>query len=306
MKMVFLDAYPLHSPDNPPDSLAALGELVVYDRSSPDEVIERARDAQIILTNKVPFDADRLSQLPHLKLIAVSATGYNIIDVAAARARNVAVCNVPEYSTDSVAQLTIALLLELCHSIGLHDQTVKDGEWSRCPDFAYWKSPQIELAGMTMGIVGYGRIGQRVGQIALALGMRVEPIRRGDDPSDRLPGLDVLSLHCPQTPQTAGMINREFLSHLKPSAFLLNTSRGGLVNEQDLADGLNQDRLGGAGLDVVSVEPIKPDNPLLKAKNCIITPHIAWATLAARKRLVKQLADNIAAFMAGKPINVVN
>lgn len=306
MKMVYIDASPLETADCPLDAIARLGEFTCHDRSAPHEVIPRLKGAQIVIDNKVPFDAPRLAQLPELKLIAVTATGYNMIDTTAARERGITVCNVPEYSTDSVAQFTFALLLELVNRVGLHDASVKAGDWVRCPDFAYWKSPQIEIAGMTMGILGYGKIGKRVGQIAEAFGMEVLPIRRGDDLSKVLPLVDVLSLHCPQTPQTAGIINRQTLSHFKPNGILINTSRGGLVVEQDLADALNAGKIASAAVDVVSAEPMKPDNPLLTAKNCIITPHIAWATLAARKRAVQKTAENIAAFLAGKPINVVN
>ncbi|MCC6422298.1 MAG: D-2-hydroxyacid dehydrogenase [Phycisphaerales bacterium] len=314
MKIVVLDGYTLNPGDNPWGSLRALGEVVIYDRTPVDQIVERSAGAEVVLTNKVPLSSTTLAQLPKLKLIAVLATGYNIVDIEAARLQGVVVCNVPTYSTESVAQFTFALLLELCHRVGAHDALVHDGEWTRSADFCFWRHPLIELSGKTMGIVGFGRIGRRVGQIAEAFGMKVlagsasVSAARGDRVSleELFSRSDVISLHCPQTPANTGFVNRELLRLMKPTALLINTARGGLVNEKDLAEALNEDRLGGAAVDVVSAEPMKGDNPLLGAKNCIITPHIAWATLAARRRLMETTVRNVAAFMAGRPENVVN
>lgn len=314
MKIVVLDGYTLNPGDNSWDSLRALGEVVIHDRTPADQVVERSRDAEVVLTNKVPLPAAELVQLPKLKLIAIMATGYNIVDIASAKQQGVVVCNVPTYSTESVAQFTFALLLELCHHVGAHSALVHEGQWTRSADFCFWRYPLIELSGKTMGIVGFGRIGRRVGQIAEAFGMRV---LAGSAPgvevkADRVPlaklfaQADVISLHCPQTPANAGFVNRELLKVAKPTAMLINTARGGLVNEVDLAEALNENRLGGAAVDVVSAEPMRAGHPLLGAKNCIITPHIAWATLAARRRLMVTTVGNITAFAAGRPVNVVN
>lgn len=318
MKIVVLDGYTLNPGDNPWDGVARLGQIEVHDRTPADQIVPRSRDAEMILTNKVPFSRQMLAQLPKLKYIGVCATGYNIIDTAAAKERGIVVTNIPEYGTDGVAQFTIGLLLELCHRIGLHDHSVHAGEWQRNADWCYWKSQQIELAGRTMGIVGFGRIGRRVGQIASALGMHVLANDRAtaNPPAyanfrwaelDELFGQsDVVSLHCPLTPENEGMINRARLATMKRSAFLLNASRGPLVNEADLAAALNDGTIAGAALDVVSTEPIRADNPLLKAKNCILTPHIAWASLEARRRLMGTVVSNIQAFLNGSPTNVVN
>ncbi|MGH7214754.1 MAG: D-2-hydroxyacid dehydrogenase [Tepidisphaeraceae bacterium] len=322
MKIVALDGYTLNPGDNPWDPVQRLGELVVYDRSSAEEVITRADGADALITNKVPFDSKRLDALPKLKLICVSATGYNIIDTAAARARNVSVCNVPEYGTNSVAQFVFALLLELAHRAGDHSRGVHDGQWVRSPDWCYWVSPQIELAGLRLGIVGFGRIGRRVGELAHALGMEVLATRSASGKPAPEPGYDrfrwvasteelfaesdVVSLHCPLTAQNTGMINGVLLSRMKRSALLINTARGGLVVEKDLAEALNAGTIAGAALDVISAEPMKADNPLRGARNCVITPHVAWATLAARKRLMEATARNIAMFKEGRPVNVVN
>lgn len=318
MKMVVLDGYTLNPGDQSWDPLKELGELVVYDRTLPDQVVERAREAAIVLTNKAPLSSQTLAALPELKFISVLATGYNIVDVAAARARGIPVSNVPEYSTRTVAQFTFALLLELCHHVGRHSDSVHRGDWSRCSDFAYWLTPQVELAGRTMGLVGFGKIGQAAGSLAHAFGMNVlaHSRRRIDVPGyhpfqqveleELFARADVVSLHCPQTPQTTGMVNAALLSKMKRSAFLINTSRGGLVNEADLTDALNAGVLAGAAVDVVSAEPINTDNALLRAQNCLITPHIAWSALEARKRVMSTTADNIRAFAAGRPIHVVN
>lgn len=317
MQIVVLDGYTMNPGDNPWDSLAQLGTLKVYDRTPPELVVERAAPAAIVLTNKTHLPADVLAQLPNLRFVAVLATGYDVVDVAAARARGIPVSNVPEYGTDSVAQHVFALLLELCHHVGLHDAAVHDGEWSRAADFCFWKRSLVELTGLTFGIVGFGRIGRRVGTIAQAFGMQVlasgtprkdaapYPVTWADMP-DLFARADVVSLHCPLTPETAGFVNRALLGHMKPAAFLINTARGGLVNEADLALALNAGQLAGAAVDVASIEPIHPDNPLLGARNCLITPHIAWASLAARQRLMTTAARNVEAFLAGAPIHVVN
>jgi len=318
MRIVVLDGHTINPGDNPWDEIAALGELTVYEWSNHGQLIERAGEADVIITNKVPVTAADLDRLGSLKMIAVTATGYNVVDVEAARARGIPVCNVPVYVTQGVAQFTFALLLELCHHVGRHDASVKRGTWMACTDFCYWETPQIELAGRVMGLVGYGRIGRQVAPIARAFGMQVivcDPCRQpgiaeGEVRFVDMPTLfsqaDVVSLHCPQTPETAGLVNADRLSLMKPTAFLLNTSRGGLVVERDLADALNEGRLAGAAVDVVAVEPIRADNPLLTAKNIIITPHMAWAGLAARKRLMAITAENIRAFQREKPVNVVN
>lgn len=318
MKIVVLDGYTENPGDNPWDPIARLGELTIHDHTPDDQVLERARGFDIVVANKAPVTGDTINQLPQLKFITVLATGYNIIDTETAARRGIPVSNVPIYGTDSVAQFTFALLLELCHHVALHDQAVKAGEWTRCRDFSFWKTPLIELAGKTMGIVGFGRIGRRTAEIAHAFGMNLIAHNRSQrDPPPYQPfgwrtleqvfaESDVVSLHCPLTPETRGMVNAALLSTMKRSAFLLNTSRGALINEADLALALNEGRLAGAGVDVVSEEPIRAGNPLLGAKNILITPHIAWAALEPRQRIMQTTAQNIAAFLAGKPINVVN
>jgi glycerate dehydrogenase len=262
--------------------------------------------------------AEVIDRVPELRLVAVSATGYDCVDVAAASRRGVLVCNVPEYGTDSVAQLTFALLLELCHRVGLHADAVRAGEWARSPDFSFWRTPLIELAGKTLGVVGFGRIGRRVGELAHAFGMAVLAHGRSGAASpayqpfawatleEVFARADVITLHCPLTPATAGLVNRARLHLVKPGAFLLNAARGGLVVEADLAEALNEGRLAGAAVDVVTREPIRPDNPLLTARNCLVTPHIAWATREARRRLLEATVANVASFLAGRPTHVVN
>ena len=317
-KIVVLDGQTLNPGDNPWTGLLDLGEVDVYERTSADQIVARAASAEVLVINKVKLTADAIAQLPRLGLVAVTATGWDCVDGEAARRQRIVVSNVPVYGTDSVAQFVFALLLELSHHVALHDGAVKAGEWSSCGDFAFWKTPLVELAGKTMGIVGFGRIGRRVGELAHALGLSVmaHAARQTEDPAyarfawaglvELCEQADVISLHCPLTPQTAGMINRDLLGHMKPSAMLINTARGGLVVEVDLAEALNTGKLAAAAVDVVSAEPIRPDNPLLTAKNCLITPHIAWATLAARRRLMAATVANVAAFLAGQPINVVN
>lgn len=318
MKMVCLDGYTLNPGDNPWTAVAELGELVVHDRTAAADIVERARGADILLTNKTPLSADTLAQLPDLKFITVLATGYNIVDTATARERGIPVSNVPIYGTDTVAQFAFALLLDHCHNVAHHSDRVKQGEWGRRGDFCFWDSTLTELAGLTMGIIGFGRIGRRVGELAHAFGMNVlaADVMQGNPP-DYSPfawkdieqvfaEADVVSLHCPQTADNVGFVNSALLQRMKPSAFLINTSRGALVNEQDLADALNAGVLAGAAVDVVSKEPIEESNPLMHAKNLRITPHMAWGTVAARQRLMATTAENIAAFIKGEPINVVN
>ncbi len=318
MKMVCLDGFTLNPGDNPWDEVAALGDLTVYDRTSPDEIIKRATGADILLTNKTPITADTLAALPDVKFIAVLATGFNIVDTATARERGIPVSNVPIYGTDTVAQFAMALLLDHCHKIAHHSDRVFDGEWKRREDFCFWDSTLIELAGLTMGIVGFGRIGRRLGELAHAFGMKViaADVFQGSTPDyspfawreieEVFAEADVVSLHCPQTADNVGFVNAALLQRMKSSAFLINTSRGPLINEADLADALNRDVIAGAAVDVVSKEPIAADNPLLQAKNLRITPHMAWGTVAARKRLMATTAENVAAFIKGEPVNVVN
>ena len=318
MKIVVLDGYTLNPGDNPWTEVEKLGHVTVHDRTPADKIIERAKGADVILTNKTPLSAETLKALPGLKFIGVLATGFNVVDVAAARQLNIPVSNIPIYGTDSVAQFTFALLLELCHNVALHSRLVHEGEWQRRKEWCFWNTPLIELAGKTMGFVGFGRIGRRAGEIAHAFGMNViaHDTYHGNEPSYKPFGWagldelfaksDVVSLHAPLTADNKGMVNKSLLGKMKKSAFLINTSRGPLVNEPDLAEALTKGQLGGAALDVVCEEPINPKNPLLKAPNCILTPHIAWGTLAARTRLMKTTAENIAAFQSGKPINVVN
>jgi len=318
MNIVVLDGYTLNPGDLRWAALEKLGPTMVYDRTPKELILERASNAQAVLVNKVPLDAETLRALPLLRYVGLLATGYDKVDVAVARQLGITVTNVPTYGTDSVAQLSIALLLELCQRAGLHSDAVRSGAWSNSKDFCFWLSPLVELSGKTFGVVGFGRIGRRTAEVARALGMRILASDvRGANPQtsgdfrwaaldELLQAADVVSLHCPLTPETGGLISSERISLMKPTAFLINTSRGGLIVEQDLADALNQDRLAGAGLDVLSIEPPSPQNPLLHAKNCIITPHMAWATREARERLMTTVADNLAAFEQGHPQNVVN
>jgi glycerate dehydrogenase len=318
MKIVVLDGHTLNPGDLSWDSISAWGSLEIHPRTAPDQVVERTRDADIVLTNKTPLTADTIGRLEKTRLISVLATGYNIVDTAAAAKKGIVVCNVPTYGTASVAQFTFALLLELCHHNGLHDRAVREGEWCRCPDFSFWKTPLVELAGKTMGVVGFGRIGHEVGVIAQALGMEVWATKgkasvelKGGrfawkSVAEIFRGCDVITLHCPLTPENRGFVNRELIHSMKKNAFLINTARGLLVNESDLAAALNEGRIAGAALDVLAQEPPSPENPLLHAANSIVTPHQAWATLEARSRLMETTAANIKAFQAGSPIHVVS
>ncbi|WP_277057863.1 D-2-hydroxyacid dehydrogenase [Trichlorobacter lovleyi] len=316
--IVILDGYTINPGDNPWDAVTALGRCSIYDRTPAELVLERAAGAEVILTSKVKLTAAILQQLPGLRFISLLATGYNNVDVEAAGRLGITVSNVPAYSTDSVAQTTFALLLELTTHAGLHDQAVKQGEWVRSPDHSFWKRPIVELAGLTLGIVGFGAIGRAVARIGNAFGMQVvaytpRPPAATEFPLVRFVSLDelfsqadVVSLNCPQTAENGGFVNAALLERMKRSAFLINVARGGLVNESDLAAALRDGVIAGAGLDVVSVEPMLPENPLLQAPNCIFTPHIAWASLAARQRLTAIVAANLAGYLQGKPINVVN
>ena len=318
MNIVILDGYTLNPGDNPWTALEKLGNVTVHDRTPAAQILERARDAEILLTNKTPLNAETLAQLTKLKFIAVLATGYNVVDVAAAAKRGIPVCNVPIYSTKMVAQHAFALILELCDQVGLHDRSVHDGEWARCPDFSYWKSPVLELDGKTLGLVGGGRIGQAVGAIGRAFGMEVwttpsrsrpvitEPGWSVKSVEEIFRGADVISLHCPQTATNAGFVNRTLLATMKPTALLINTARGGLIVEEELAEALRKGVLAGAAVDVVSAEPIKADNPLLRAPNCLITPHVAWSSLPARQRLTAVSVGNVQGFLEGKLTNRVN
>jgi len=317
MKITVLDGYALNPGDLSWDALRRLGEFEVFDRTPAGEAAHRAAGAAIVLTNKTPLHEETLAQLPDLKYIGVLATGYDVVDVKFAKSRGIVVTNIPIYGTASVAQFVFALLLELCHNVRVHSDAVRGGEWSRNPDWSFWKSPLVELAGKTMGIIGFGRIGRQTGKIADAMGMRViaSDTYQGNPPAwegfrwagieELLRESDVVSLHSPLFPDTRGMINAHSLAWMKPSAFLINTSRGPLVVDHDLADALNAGTIAGAGLDVLSVEPPAATNPLLCARNCLVTPHIAWATREARSRLMDLAVENVTAFVAGKSQNVI-
>lgn len=317
MKIVVLDGYTENPGDLSWEGLEQLGDLTVYDRSSQDQVVERIGNAEIVLVNKVQLTKEIMAHTTNLKYIGVLATGYNVVDLEAAKAKGITVTNIPTYGTDGVAQYAIALLLELCHRIGEHSTTVFAGDWTTNADWCYWNSPQMELAGKTIGIIGYGRIGQKVGAIAAALGMTViandrshtEEIVAGAkmvDLDQLFSESDVISLHCPLFPETEGLINKETIAKMKDGVYIVNDSRGQLINEADLRDALNSGKVGGAAVDVVSTEPIKQDNPLLEAKNMIITPHMAWASREARARLMAIAVENVEKFQAGTPVNVVN
>ncbi|WP_342321986.1 D-2-hydroxyacid dehydrogenase [Kosakonia sp. BYX6] len=318
MKIVVLDGGVLNPGDLSWGGLEQLGEVAVYDNSAPDQVVERLKDADVAISNKVALGESLFSQCPNLKFIGVTATGYNIVDLDAACAHNIAVSNVPTYGTSTVAQFTTALMLELCNRVGEHDVDVHAGGWSKSSDWCYWLRPMIEVTGKNVGIIGYGRIGQAFGAVAQALGMNVLACSEGPQNAPENPQLryvdletlyaeaDVISLHCPLTPETKGMINRAALQKMKKSVLLLNASRGDLVNEADLAEALNEGRIAGAAVDVLSKEPPSADNPLLSAKNCIITPHIAWASVEARGRILSTTVDNVKAFISGVSQNRVD
>ncbi len=317
MKIVILDGHTLNPGDLSWAPLEKLGEVERFDRTPAELIFDRASGAAAVLSNKVPLRAATLQRLPALRYIGVTATGVDAIDISAARKLGITVTNVPSYGTESVAQLTIALLLELCHHAGLHSESVRAGEWTQNPDWSYTKAPLMELAGKTLGVIGFGRIGRRVAEIAHALGMSVlAATLRHDDPplyqpfqwatlNELLAASDVVSLHCPLTPETRGIINAERLALMKPEAFILNTSRGPLIDDAALAAALNHGRIAGAGLDVLPVEPPPAGQPLYTARNCIVTPHMAWATREARARCLATAVENLAAFLGGKPQNVV-
>lgn len=317
MNIVVLDGYTLNPGDLDWSRFGALGQLIVYDRTAVSEIVERAAEADIVLTNKTPLSAETLGQLPKLRYIGVLATGYNIVDIQAAKEHGVVVTNVPAYSTHSVAQLVFALVLEFSHRVQRHSDSVLQGDWAASIDFSYSRSPLVELHGQTMGLIGLGQIGKQTALIAQAMGMKVIATgsrRRVPEPvegiewvslEELLQRADVVSLHCPLTPATNELMNAERIALMKPSAILINTARGGLLNEADVAQALNDGRIAGAGLDVLTVEPPKPDNPLLHAQNVIITPHIAWATKEARARLMAVASSNVLSFIEGRPVNVI-
>lgn len=317
-QIVILDGATLNPGDNPWTAIEQLGEVNLHAASEPSEIVSRLKDADVAITNKARLTAEIIGQLPNLKFITVSATGYDCVDVAAAAKYGIPVANVPTYGTPSVAQFTFALLLELCHRVGLHDAAVKQGEWQRCGSFSFWKTPQIELRHLTLGVIGFGQIGQQVARIGSAFGMQILAAsrHRQNAPADIsfewattdeiAARADVISLHCSLNENSTGMVNREFLARMKTSAFLINTSRGKLIDETALAEALNAHQISGVAVDVASIEPIKEDNPLLSARNCVITPHMAWSTLAARQRMMQVTADNIRNFLAGNPANIVN
>lgn len=314
MKITVLDGFAVNPGDLDWGILEPYGQVTVYDRTeSQQQSIQRIGDSQIVLVNKTPLPASVIEACPSIRMIGMLATGYNIVDVECARRHGIPVCNVPCYSTDSVAQFSIALLLEICHHIGRHDVLVHQGAWTSCQDFCLWTTSQIELAGKTMGIIGYGRIGQKTAEIARALGMAVLAYSRTPKPEDTFVDLDtllaqsdVISLHCPLFPQTRELINRERIAKMKDGAILINTARGGLLEEQAVADALAEGKLRAVGLDVATVEPIQKDNPLLSAPNCVITPHMAWTPIEARRRLLNTVKENIRCFIQGCPQNVVN
>lgn len=318
MKICILDGYSLNPGDLDWSPVERLGDVTLFDRTPADKIVERAADADIVLTNKVPFSADTLRQLPRLRFICVLATGYNIIDTEAAARQGVVVANIPAYSTMSVAQMAFAHILNITNHVASYAREVADGKWTNCPDFCFWDSALTELAGKTMGIVGLGNTGMATARIAVAMGMKVvamtsksaDTLPEGITPAtldDVLASADVVSLHCPLTPSTRHLINAASIAKMKPSAILINTGRGPLVDEQAVADALNGGRLAAFGADVLSQEPPRGDNPLLSARNCFLTPHIAWATLEARTRLMSTATENVRQFIAGEPVaNRVN
>lgn len=318
VKIVILDSYALNPGDLSWDWLTDLGECEIYDRTPAEKIFERCDGADIILTNKTPLNRKMLQKLYNLKYIALLSTGYNIVDCECAKESGIPVSNIPAYSTNAVAQLTFSLILEITNAVGLHSQSVKSGEWSACPDFCYWKTPLAELCGKTIGIVGFGQIGQAVADIAEAFKMNVIAVSghetdqshrkhfRWVDTDTLIRTSDIISLHCPLTEKTTGLVNEEFLNKCKDGAIIINTSRGPVVDDKALANALNSGKLSGAGLDVLTAEPPSAKNPLLTAKNCFITPHIAWAAFETRERLMNILRENVLAYLNGTPQNVVN
>ncbi|MFT5873517.1 MAG: glycerate dehydrogenase [Clostridium sp.] len=318
MKIVILDGYTLNPGDLSWDGLKSSGDVTIYDRTPEDKIIERIADAEIVFTNKTPLTRETFNKTENLKYIGVLATGYNVVDVEAAKEKGIKVSNIPTYGTDAVSQMAIALLLEMCHHIGAHSDSVKRGEWSNNIDWCYWNYPLIELSGKTMGIIGYGKIGKMTAKIAQAIGMNIiafDSYQNKDlecttmkyvDMDTLLTNSDVITLHCPLFESTKGIINKDTIAKMKDGIMIINNSRGPLVVEGDLAEALNSGKVAGAAVDVVSSEPIKEDNPLLKAKNCIITPHISWAPIESRQRLMDIAIDNLKKFLSANPINIVN
>lgn len=317
MKIVVLDGYTENPGDLSWEILEDLGELTVYDRTATEDIVNRIANAEIVIVNKTPISKEILSACPSIKYIGVLATGYNVIDIVAAKERNIPVCNVPTYGTEAVGQFAISLLLEVCHRIGHHSHAVHSGRWENSPDWCFWDYPQIELLNKTMGIIGFGKIGQVTGKIAQAMGMKVVAFDEYPNDSGKkvaeyvdlevlLKTADVIALHCPLFPATQGIINKQNIAKMKDGVIIINNSRGALIVEQDLAEALNSGKVYAAGIDVVSIEPIQSENPLLKAKNCIITPHISWAPKEARMRIMNTVTEGVKAFMNGTPINVVN
>lgn len=317
MKIVILDGHAVNPGDLSWDFLNKYGEVTVYERTPLEEVAKRIGDADIVLTNKSPINEEILNACPNIKLVCVLATGYNVVDCEATRKRGIPVCNVPDYGTAAVAQFTFALLLDLCHKVAHHAQTVREGKWCTSPDFCYWDTPQMELAGKTMGIIGFGRIGRAVGKIAKAFGMNVIAYNRSQCEEGKTIGsyvnldellatADIISLHCPLTAENIGMINSDTISNMKDGAILINTARGPLIDEAAVAEALSCGKLRAAACDVVSAEPMEENNPLKSAPNCIVTPHMAWAPIESRMRIQDCTERSIQAFLAGKPINTVN
>lgn len=318
MKIVILDGYTLNPGDLSWDELKTLGDVEIYDRTPVDKVVERAKDAEVVFSNKTPVNEEHLGELPNLKFIGVLATGYNVIDIQTAKKNGVIVSNIPGYGTASVVQMTFALLLEFCQHVQRHSDAVMEGRWASSSDFCFWDFPLVELEGKTIGIIGFGDIGKKVGDVATAYGMNIIGNSRTQtdqshrknfrwaDVKELLEESDVVSIHCPLFPETKGLINKESLQWMKPSAFLMNTSRGPIIVDEDLANALNNNVIAGAGIDVLSMEPPSKDNPLFKAKNCLITPHISWATKEARTRLMQTTISNLKAYQNGNPVNVVN
>ena len=317
MKIVILDGHAVNPGDLSWDFLNQYGELTVYERTSVDEVAQRIGDADIVLTNKSPITEQILNACPNIKLVCVLATGYNVVDCQATAARGIPVCNVPDYGTAAVAQFTFAMLLDLCHKVAHHAQTVREGKWCSCPDFCYWETPQMELAGKTMGIIGFGRIGRAVGKIANAFGMKVIACNRSQCEEGKVIGsyvnldelletADVISLHCPLTGENTGMINANAIARMKDGAILINTARGPLVDEAAVCAALESGKLRGFACDVISAEPMADNNPLKSAPNCIVTPHMAWAPIESRRRILDCTRQSIDAFLTGKPVNTVN
>lgn len=317
MKIVNLDGYTTNPGDLSWEPFKKYGDVTVYDRTKPEEIVERAKDADVLFINKCVITSDILDKLPNLKYVGLQSTGYNVIDCDAAKKKGIIVSNIPAYSTSAVSQLTFSLILQFTNKVSLHSEAVHNGEWSACPDFCFWKSSLSELDGKSIGIIGFGSIGQRVASIANAFGMKVLVFTPHPKPDEfknvefvdfdtLCKESDIITCHCPLTPQTENIINKDAISKMKESVIIINTSRGPVVNDTDLAEALNSERIQGAGVDVLRVEPPEQNNPLLSAKNCIITPHIAWAALETRARLLSILEDNLKAFIEGHPQNVVN